>query len=196
MRAPDVVSWSALYAVPRRELPHPAQTMEEQTIFADLEVLQNNKTMRPIIIVPPDQMSDDDIKLLRDNQLCVVVAKDPARVKFVDPIPAISSRTEIEDAAIKLSRKVFAGDLWGPDGIKAFADMYVKVLIKGTPLDPHYIDPVEVDKQTYNYAHAEEIRKMAREDARAEKAAKQAKKAEEALKAQAKTKVPVIEIKK
>lgn len=195
MRAPDVVSWSTLYAVPRRELPQTTPPLEEQTIFADLEVLQKT-IMKPIIIIPPDTMSDEDIKLLRDNQLCVVVAKDPARVKFVDPIPAISSRTEIEDAAIKLSRKIFAGEVWTAETVKVFADQYTKLLIKGTPLDPRYIDPVECDKQTYDYAHAEEIRKMAREDARAEKAAKQAKLAEEALKAQVKTKVPVIEIKK
>lgn len=56
--------------------------------------------MKPIIILPPGSLSDSNIQLLRDNELCVVVAKDPAAVKFVDPIPAISSRTRIKGTAL------------------------------------------------------------------------------------------------
>ena len=49
--------------------------------------------MKPMIILPPDVMDKENIDLLRENGICVVVAKDPAKVRFVDPIPAVASRT-------------------------------------------------------------------------------------------------------
>lgn len=45
--------------------------------------------MKPIIILPPNTMTDENIQLLRDNDLCVVVAEDPAAVKFIDPLPTM-----------------------------------------------------------------------------------------------------------
>ncbi len=42
--------------------------------------------MKPIIILLEGAMSDEDIKAIRDNDVCVVIAKDPALVRFVDPI--------------------------------------------------------------------------------------------------------------
>jgi len=42
--------------------------------------------MKPMIIIPPGQMSQADIKKLESNQICIVVARDPARVKFFDPM--------------------------------------------------------------------------------------------------------------
>lgn len=36
-----------------------------------------------ILILPPDQMSDADIKLLREAGICAVVAKDPNSLRFV-----------------------------------------------------------------------------------------------------------------
>jgi hypothetical protein len=64
--------------------------------------------MKPMIILPPDVMDAENIKLLRENDICVVVAKDPVKVRFVDPIPAASSRTEIEEVAIELFRRLIA----------------------------------------------------------------------------------------
>jgi len=96
--------------------------------------------MKPIIILPPNQMSEADIAELRKNDLCVVVAKDPAKVKFVDPIPAQSSRTQIEDAAIKLSR-VLLNRQWGKWTNSPSLDhsdlsrIYASLLLVGTPLD-------------------------------------------------------------
>lgn len=101
--------------------------------------------MKPIIIIPPDTMSEEHIKLLRENDLCVVVAKDPSKVKFVDPIPAMSSRTQIESAAIKLSR-ILLNKQWGHVsqsnliGQDEFSKLYVKLLIEGTQLESGYID--------------------------------------------------------
>lgn len=101
--------------------------------------------MKPIIILPPKTMSKSDIKALRDNELCVVIAKDPSQVKFLDPIPTSSSRTQMENAAIALSRKLLNGQMLQfqrGDITRA----YVDILIKGSPLDP-YIDLVQSKKK-------------------------------------------------
>ncbi len=68
--------------------------------------------MKPIIIIPEGAMSAESIKELRDNGICVVEAKDPACVKFLDPIPAAQGRTNVEDAAIQLSRKILNKGFW------------------------------------------------------------------------------------
>lgn len=147
--------------------------------------------MKPIIILPPDTMSEADIQTLRDNDLCVVVATNPGAVKFLDPIPSAAERTKVEDAAIELSRKILDRETWRPGNAPTSrgdaARMYVDVLLTGTRLDP---DPqptqAEIEQSWYDEAHCEEIQKMAREDARAERAAKKAEqekaKAEKATK--------------
>lgn len=131
--------------------------------------------MKPIIILPPDAMSEDNLKLLRENDICVVVAKDPAAIKFVDPIPAASSRTQIENAAIALSRVVLSGQ-WGHytnyDHITKgeAAKIYVDCLVEGTPLAAHYRHPEVVAKEIFDTEKANEIRRLAREEAKAERA--------------------------
>lgn len=124
--------------------------------------------MKPIIILQPDTMSPEDIKLLRDNDLCVVVAKNPALVKFIDPIPAQSCRTQIEDAAIKLSRKLLSGEVWDETTRANISKMYVDILIRGTPLDRRGTAE-EQEKLFFDEAKADEIRKLAREEAKAER---------------------------
>lgn len=134
--------------------------------------------MNPIIILPPDTMSEADIKTLRDNDLCVVVAADPSKVKFVDPIPAASSRTEIENAAVHLSRKLLNGHGFDGSGYATWssvAKLYCQLLSKGTPLDINE-QPHEIEKKIFDQAKAEEIRQIAREEARAEREAKKASK--------------------
>ena len=138
--------------------------------------------MKPIIILPPDTMTDEQIELLRQNDLCVVVASDPSKVRFVDPIPAVSSRTQMEDAAIRLSRRILSKQ-WLPDDKCTYsitrgeiARMYVDILAKGTPLDPEETFKEERYQQIFDNAKADELRNLAREEARAERAAK--KKAE------------------
>lgn len=112
-------------------------------------------------------MSAYDIELLRKNSICVVVSSDPAKVKFLDPIPSASSRTDIENAAIQLSRRLFRGDLF-PDNRRDFAKLYMDCLIKGTSLDP-MPQQAEQEKAIFDSTKAEEIRKMAREEAKAER---------------------------
>lgn len=125
--------------------------------------------MKPIIILPPNTVSADDIKLLRENELCVVVAENPSLVKFVDPIPAQSSRTEVEKAAIQLSRKLLNGqtDMSTLTNYRgSIAALFVDILMNGTRLDARF----EMMKD-------QELRELAREEARAErKAAKAAAK--------------------
>lgn len=131
--------------------------------------------MKPMIILPPDAMSAEDIAELRKNHLCVVVAKDPALVKFVDPIPAQSSRTQIEAAAIKLSRIVL-NRLWGSytnENVitqSTISRIFTDCLVQGTPLDQNYVPPETI----FDRAKTEEIQRLAREEAKAERAAAKA----------------------
>lgn len=133
--------------------------------------------MQPMIILPLEMMSERDIQALRDNGICVVEAKDPSKIKFVDPIPAVSSRTQVENAAIQLSRCVLSG--LGRCSISNDGSMnrisilrqYIDFLIVGTPLDPKP-PREEIEKEIFNEEKKNEIRKIAREEARAEKQAK------------------------
>jgi len=130
--------------------------------------------MKPIIVIPPNTISDRDITLLRENGLCVVKAKDPSKVKFIDPIPCQSSRTEMEDAAIKLSRRLLAGDLVGADYRKNVAALYVDILVKGTALDIKG-SREEQEQQLFDSAKREEIARLAREEAKAERVTQKTK---------------------
>lgn len=127
--------------------------------------------MKPIIILPPDTMHSDAIKALRDNGICVVVAKNPEAVKFIDPIPAISSRTEMENAAIKLSRRLMAGELVGQDYRKNINSLFVDLLVKGTSLDVNG-SKQEQQERIYEQEKIDEIRRLARQDAKAERESK------------------------
>jgi hypothetical protein len=126
--------------------------------------------MKPIIILPPNEMSDHNINMLRENGLCVVVAKHPAAVKFVDPLPAVSSRTQIEDAAIRLSRKLLSdqGTNYDYNTKAAFSRMYVQLLVAGTPLDPEPTQQ-EIEKRVFDETKLDELRKLARDEAKAER---------------------------
>lgn len=126
--------------------------------------------MKPIIILPPDTMSADDIKLLRDNEICVVVASNPAAVKFVDLIPAALSRTKIENAAIAFSRKILNRGVYDDNTRGNLAKMYVELLVKGTALDPMG-SREEWQKQIFDSEKADELRRLARKEAKAERAA-------------------------
>lgn len=137
--------------------------------------------MKPIIILPPDVMSDEHQKLLRDNGLCVVVASEPGKVKFVDPIPAASSRTKIEDACIKLSR-ILLNRQWGnyntssSIGITDFSKIYLDALMEGTPLDSNGTFE-EQETRFFNTAKREELQRLARVEAKEEREAAKAAKA-------------------
>lgn len=139
--------------------------------------MSTTTTMKPMIIVPPDTLSAEDVKKLEDNQICVVVAKDPAKVRFMDPIPAVSSRTEIEQAAIRLSRVLLHGQHTATNLSRdSIAAIYTSILIKGTPLDARG-SMEEQEKEWADSARRMEIERMAREEARAAREAMKAKEA-------------------
>ena len=62
--------------------------------------------MKPILILPRGQMSQAAIKMLRENGLCVVEAKDPSQVRFVET-PSMDYTAQ-EQAAIKLVKKLLS----------------------------------------------------------------------------------------
>lgn len=141
---------------------------EEKKMFQDWP-------MKPMIILPPNAMSSEHMKLLRENHICVVTAKNPAEVKFVDPIPAVSSRSKIEDAAIRFSRKVLNQGYWSTDSTrKELSATFFEILVNGTPLDPKPSQK-EQEQKAYDFERIEEMRRLAREDAKAERAALKAK---------------------
>lgn len=82
-------------------------------------------------------MEDDQIEMLRENEICVVVAKDPAAIKFMDPIPSMSSRTQMEAAAIELSRRIMTGQTGRTfmGSTTQAAAMWAEILMEGNPLE-------------------------------------------------------------
>jgi len=136
--------------------------------------------MKPILILPPDSMSDTDIEVLNANGICTVVAKNPDAVKFLDPIPSAAERTKVEDAAIMLSRKILNGGYWTSDSTRsAICQTYVDLLVAGTALDPRP-SKQERELKIFDQAKFDELRRLAREEAKSERAA--IKKAKEAAK--------------
>lgn len=134
-----------------------------------------NETMQPIIVLPENMISDEDKQRLRDNGLCVVEAKDPSAVKFIDPIPSMAQRTKIEDAAIGLSRRLLTADSYNVNRSDV-ARMYVDLLITGTALDKN---PTMEEREQIarNNARIAEAQRLGREDARKEREAAKAAKA-------------------
>ena len=128
--------------------------------------------VKPMIVLPPGVMSQSDIKKLEGNELCVVVAKEPGKVRFMDPIACQSSRTEMEWAAIKLSRLLLNKSMWNnPDarwGADDFTREFVAYLIAGTPL--HRNGTLEEqNKEAFDLAKYDELQRLAREEAREER---------------------------
>jgi hypothetical protein len=143
--------------------------------------------MRPIIIVGEGVMDEKNMQMLRDNGLCVVMVSSPEAVKFLDTIPAMMGRSLPEQAAIKLSRKLFDERTYRESDYETsnggllredVARMYADILIKGTELDPEPTK-AERERKIYDDSRDEEIRKIAREEAREEAARRKAEKAKQ-----------------
>ena len=91
--------------------------------------------VKPIIILPIGAMAKEEIEQLRANDLCVVEAQDPAAVRFLDPIPAMVSRTQVEEAAIALSRKLLSPHFWKTEETRNMVSArFVEILLRGMPL--------------------------------------------------------------
>jgi hypothetical protein len=128
--------------------------------------------MKPMMIIAPDVMDASEIEELRKNDICVAVAKDPDRIRFMDPIPCQSSRTQIETAAIELSRRVLRGDIF-PNNKSDFSRLFVECLLQGSPLQP---TPTvsEIEANYFTSEKRAEIQRLARQEAKEERAAAKA----------------------
>jgi hypothetical protein len=135
--------------------------------------------VKPMIILPPGTMSKEDMDQLRENGVCVVEAKEPAVVRFVDPIPVQSSRTQIEQASIELSRRLLSKGNEQLMQRKDIASLFVSLLTKGTPLSEGPTQ-AEHDAAVWSQAKDDELRRLAVEEARADRAEARRKKKEAA----------------
>lgn len=140
--------------------------------------------MKPILVIPPETIDAEGVKELRDNGVCVVVALDPAKVKFLDSIPCAMARTNAEQAAIELSRKVldpreYTHTLSNGDQAIAKRDVwkfFMEAVVSGTTLDPNGTRE-EQEQSIIDEARRAELRAIGREEARAEAARKKAESA-------------------
>jgi hypothetical protein len=152
-----------------------------------MSALLTQSSIKPIILVPTGEMTAENLKLLNDNGICTVECKNPALVKFLDPIPSSAQRGKIEQAAIQLFRKLI--------GVQdqtlyrsTIIEWYVKALAEGSSLQQ---GPTQEEQEAKMFADEKrwELQRLAREEAKAERAAiKAAKKAEDEAKAKAKEK--------
>ena len=135
-------------------------------------------TIKPVLIVPVGTFQKGDMERLNDNFFCVVEAKDPAAVKFLDPIPSAAERTKIEEAAIILSRRLLSNNLRSFSGEiinltrENICKLYVEILSEGTKLD----QDIDKSERIFSTEKRNELERLAREEARAERAAEKAKK--------------------
>lgn len=68
----------------------------------------SNAPMKPMMILPRGEISKADIARLNQNGLCVVEAKDPAKVRFVAALPAVSARGMTDPETTREERELFA----------------------------------------------------------------------------------------
>lgn len=87
--------------------------------------------MKPIVILPEGAMKPRDVKKLTDNGICVVEAKDPSLVRFMEPPP--DGYSVQERAAISLFRRLVARNAFNVDR-RQFAEMYCDIILEGFPL--------------------------------------------------------------
>lgn len=93
------------------------------------------KQMKPMIVLPVGEVTPEDIQQLRDNGICVIEAKEPANVRFVEPLESSLGQDDFARAAIQLTRRILCGEVGGfakGDCSKLLAE----ILIKGSPIDP------------------------------------------------------------
>jgi len=126
---------------------------------------------KPTIVLPPNEMCSDHIKMLRDNGFVVVTAKHPESVRFLPPPE--NDYTAQERACIRLSRLLFSNRMkhvnWGQ---KEITQAFVELLVEGTPLDQNILDEISVAKRQERDAAVYQARKEEREKIKAEKKAR------------------------
>ena len=102
---------------------------------------EDGKLMRPVIILPTGEVSKKDLRELRKNGFCVVEAKAPGLVRFLEPPPQDYSMQE--EAAIKLCRSLLDKTNTLCLTRQEIASKYALIIIDGTPLAVSVPAPVE-----------------------------------------------------
>lgn len=90
--------------------------------------------IKPLIILPKNQMSAEDIQRLNDNGLCVVEAEDPSLVRFAEPPPAMEYDVR-ERAALQLFRRLMQRTNASYTRTD-IANFYCDFILNGSPLEP------------------------------------------------------------
>lgn len=101
------------------------------------------KRMAPVIVVPTGEISKEDLALVRENGFCVIEAKNPDAVRFMEPPP--NGYSEQERAAIALCRHLmrFEGDRnWTK---REIGNLLAQFFIQGSPLE--YVEPAKKAKK-------------------------------------------------
>ena len=88
--------------------------------------------MKPVIILPVEHVSKDDIAELRANGFCVIEAKEPDSVRFMEPPPM--GYSEQEKAAIKLCRHLLAQPNHANFTRESISSLLSWFFIQGSPL--------------------------------------------------------------
>lgn len=90
--------------------------------------------VRPVIVLPTGQVTKEDIAVLRENGMCVVEAKDPSLVRFMEPPP--NGYSEQERAAISLCRHLLRNYQTSHWTKAEIHEILVHAFTEGSPLKP------------------------------------------------------------
>lgn len=101
--------------------------------------------MKPVIMLPPGQISKNDIERLFDNGFIVVTVKNPESVRFVEPPPLGYSAQE--KAAIALCRHILKAKNNYSTTRSELSNWLVEFFISGSSLDASQPEPVKQVKQ-------------------------------------------------
>ena len=99
------------------------------------EEIKDDLKMKPVMIVPKGALSKADLKRLNDNFICVVEAKDPAAVRWMEPYPQGYNVQEL--AAIELARGLLRDGKLPGHGYnvkQTVGALYAEILLRSDPL--------------------------------------------------------------
>lgn len=98
--------------------------------------------MKPILILPPGEMSPEDMDRLRENDICVVEAKDPSAIRFCDPPPS-GNYDQVTEASLTLSRYVVNNTTQGSHDARSLAAYWAKLLMDAHPIRKQPVEKTE-----------------------------------------------------
>lgn len=96
---------------------------------------------KPVVIIEPGAMSKRDVAKMNKAGITVVEAKNPEAIRFLDPPPF--DRNAQERAAIELCRVLLQSGSIGTSYQRYnIAEMYVKLLLEGSPICERHVPSV------------------------------------------------------